>query len=170
MAVTVSFSIFFDDEQSSIEVNEDELFNNYELYKKQLSEMPQILGSVIISSPGQPQILVYDDLLNSVRDVCFDSIANLANGIVYTYSYFESGESIEMVPSGNSISISGEHILPAMFDRDELLLSLYSCGQRFMNFIEDYLKLDKIILGLLITKSGLAKQLLLVETSDDNSC
>jgi hypothetical protein len=165
MSVTVKFSVFFDSD-NSVSVDEDEVDEDklrahyYALYEAKYISTEPLEGTIEIASPPH-QISIYDDLLCSVQGICFDSIIHLVLGQPYTYQYFVADESLTMIPSEASVTITGNCTSSVTIELKTLIFSLYECGKRFIHFSENYLKMDAIVLGGITTQADAARRLML---------
>jgi len=142
MSIRVNFCIQLRDGSGNV-VQEDEIQNNFEFYAPVLHDMHvnhSLEGCVTIQSPSQDEINIWDDLWVIVQNLFFYSIVDLLNQdkSCFLYSYLSQYAHLVLVPSSYDIYIFGDdrdNVPPTSFNKTELLLAFYHCGQRYLDLL-----------------------------------
>ncbi|MFP5272945.1 hypothetical protein [Coleofasciculus sp. G1-WW12-02] len=120
-------------------VSEEEINANFDTFRLELLEdgnyYGEVLnGAVVISSPGQPDIRVEDELEATVHNLCFQFIPDLVAEKHIVVTYFRYYGYLRLDPEGDYVLLSGDSVPMVRILRDELAPALYNCGLRFIKF------------------------------------
>ncbi len=93
-------------------------------------------SSLIIRSPGAPEVRVADEIEGIVARVCFFTIPDLlANKHVVSRHLSYPGY-FRLDPEGLKILVSGDYVPSVRVDYQELIPALAACGERFIAFLQ----------------------------------
>ena len=132
MTVEVSFCIKI---ERDICLSEKDIDTNFNTYRSGLLSNDNLYGELIITSPGQPDIHIDDEVWATVQNLCFLAIPDLLAGKSVRIPYFRYASELKVDTVGPEVSISGEFVRTGRFMLQPLVIALYSCGQRFIQFL-----------------------------------
>lgn len=132
MSVNVTFCVMIGDETCT---TEEELMSNVEAYRSRLSAREPLEGQITISSSEEPEVLVEDELIPLARNLCFEAITEIAANEHVVIPYFSYYGYLRLDPEGDWVRISGDFVPSVVVPREELLVNLYGCGRRFIEFL-----------------------------------
>lgn len=129
MTTTVTFCIQLGNEEC---LSEYDITADFESFREKLCEIEVLEGAIIINSSGNPEIRVEDELEAAIQNICFLSIPKLKAGEHVVVRYFSIYGYFRLDPEGDNVLISGDYVPSIRVLRNDLLLALYACGQRFV--------------------------------------
>lgn len=132
MTVEVSFCMNIGE---NVCLSEKDMDTSFDDYRSELLANDNHYGEVVISSPGQPDIRIDDEVWATIQNLCFLAIPNLRAGKPVVVLYFRYDSELRLDPEGQEVLISGEFIPMGKVKLQELIPALYSCGKRFINFL-----------------------------------
>lgn len=132
MAIEVTFCMNVSRDRR---LTEKEINAQFDTYRSELLANDQYYGAILISSPGQPDVVVDDEVWATVQNLCFLSTPDLIAGKSVSVPYFRYGSELSVNVEGNEVVISGEFVPIGRFALQELLPALYDCGLRYIQFL-----------------------------------
>lgn len=121
-----------------IKVSEAQLNANFALYQVRLSECDELQGALVFTGSSMPVLEISDALWQSVLQLCFRLGIQLADGHseVFLYRCYTHDRQFVFIPTGSQLRIMASNMPMLIFNKKELLLSLYKCGLRYCKFIQ----------------------------------
>ncbi|WP_138502614.1 hypothetical protein [Nostoc sp. PA-18-2419] len=117
-------------------IDENTLKVDFKKYRDKLINYLDADGLIVISSLDEPntRVQIQDELWAIVQNLCFITIPDLVaekSAVVRIYNNYGF---VRLDPEGNIVRISGDGIPDIRIDRSELIVALYDCGKRFIEF------------------------------------
>lgn len=102
-------------------------------------------GALVFTGDDQPRVAIIDDLRSAVQRLCFMSLSALLQpGEGFGYLYFTSGERAQLDATDDAVAIHGGDVPDASFPRTELVLALYGCGLRYLEWAKKLGRADDL--------------------------
>lgn len=129
-------------ENNIVEINEAEIFANFETYAPRLCEMEEIEGALIITAPQQEPLALYETLWYLVENLSFKAIIQLLNHPqeFFHLTYYSSDQDLVIIPTPDYIKILSDAVPTARYKKADLFPQLYRCGCRYLELLK---KLEK---------------------------
>jgi len=101
------------------------------------AEAEHLWGRIVLDHPGQPTIVVFDDLSMLGLALCVDVPTAIAqHGRAELRLVGWPGE-FTFSAQGDDVQVTGSMDEDATFPREELLAGLHACGQRLAAFMKE---------------------------------
>ncbi|MCF2150973.1 hypothetical protein IQ276_032020 [Desmonostoc muscorum LEGE 12446] len=136
MKTKVEFCAYIREENEFPCIDENTLKIDFEKYREKLINNLDADGLIVISSLEEPdtRIQIQDELWAIVQNLCFIAILDLVaqkSAVVRIYNNYGY---VRLDPEANQVRISGDGIPDVRIDRSDLIIALYDCGKRFIEF------------------------------------
>ena len=155
--LTVRYTIHFI-ENDCIEIDEEEISENFEIYKHKLQKNKDLEGMITIAESGKEDIEVTEEFWYIALNLCFNPIIELFNDNTrcYLFQHYSSDDVIVFIPMGKYLRLFGDDIEGVSYDKTSLLVELFNCGQRLIALLEK--AGTDVHFGLLLPRRDLALQ------------
>jgi hypothetical protein len=97
--------------------------------------LDRLMGRLILLGPGQPIIVLYDELEELIIATCFRALPQLASGEPVEVWFTDAPAEFRLEPVGSVVRVTGTLIPTFEAPSDDLLPALYACGTRFLSFL-----------------------------------
>ncbi|MDF5707282.1 MAG: hypothetical protein PUP90_06270 [Nostoc sp. S4] len=117
-------------------IDENTLKVDFEKYRDKLINYLDADGLIVISSLDEPntRVQIQDELWAIVQNLCFIAIPDLVTEKSAVVRIYNNYGFVRLDSEGNLVRISGDGIPDLRIDRSELIVALYDCGKRFIEF------------------------------------
>ena len=141
-SITVTFSITFD---HKLFISEKEIGGNDSLISK-IQQTENLEGSISIVYEDK-SILIVDELVPWIQNLCFVPIPNLVCGENAEINYFSREGVLHIENDGKMVTMSDRFNKSASYPLKEIILALMDCGNRFINTMRPIKQGDAVFIA-----------------------
>ena len=135
-AVNVTFELHLRVGDEWLEVGETQL--SLEEHRQAIESQDVLEGTIDIDVAGQPGFQAGDELWAAVQNLCFRAVEEVGAGddACWAYTATSSDSHVVILPMASQVRLLSEHARPITAPREELMVALLACGERFLELLE----------------------------------